>query len=95
MTIDNYEQVKQRLHEGAFERDFKGETTKDIEDAHKEAIAEAEAKALVARYRSNPAAIKIAGEMLSQSDKTQRELELEAEIARLKGEQTGQGLWAS
>jgi len=94
MTIDNYEQVKQLIHEGAFEREFKGEPTKEVEAAWKQASAEEEAKALAARYRSNPDAVKIANEMLSRSGKTQREQELEAEIARLKGTSTND-LWAN
>jgi hypothetical protein len=94
MTVDNYEQVKQRIHGGALEHDFKGEPTKDVEAAWKQAQREEKAKTLAAQRRNDPDAVKLAAEMLSQPEKTQRERELEAEVARLRGEPTND-LWAS
>jgi Flp pilus assembly protein TadD len=95
MTIDNYEKAKQYyVTDGLGERN-PGHID-ELKAALKQTEAQQEADKLVSRYRSNPDVLKVALETINQSqNKSQRELVLEAEIARLKGGQTGQGLWAS
>ena len=67
MPIDNYEEIKRRLHEGDLDYghgQLRGTPTKDIEAAQKQAKAQAEAESLVSRY--SPDVLKLASAMLSQ-----------------------------
>lgn len=95
MTIDHYEKAKQYyVTDGMGERN-PGHID-ELKAALKQTEAQEEADKLVSHYRSNPDVLKVALETINQfSAKSQRELELEAEIARLKGDNNNTGLWAS
>lgn len=94
MTIDNYEKAKQYyVTDGMGERN-PGHID-EVRAALKEAETAKETEALTAKYRGNPDVLKAALDKINQSSaKSQREIELEAEIARLKGTSTND-LWAS